>query len=672
MKAQPTKRVTLAALVLLGTASVCLAPHWRLLVGIDWLWVPGAVLACGGILLVGRQIRQYPSTQSVPLIPSTTNRGTWSFQRIDIALTGGGVVLLGLAVGVPLAVSLPEWPQLVVLVGGVATLSAGMAGLRPPYVVALVKGWQHIPLWERLALGTIFLLALSVRLWQLEGGLRVLIDEMQTIEPIVRMWDRDFPLLQQISANSYPYPLLYPYLQQIGSALFGHSLFTLRLPGAIYGAMSVFSVYWFARLLYPDKHQLPMITALALAVFPMHVHFSRIAILNLYDPTLAVLAGAFAIRGIKHGLRQDWALAGIMLGLITYLYEGGRILQAPILLLWIAIIVFQYRHTINLGHLLRGVAWMLLVMVLLALPLYATWLANGDPLFARLASEGVTNWPQAVNATRFKPIHHNLADAFGLYVAKPDGWSFYGGLHPIVPLFAQPFFLIGLTAALTERQRRALGAFPALWVLVTTLLVGLFIWNPQHAARYTVVMIAIAMLIALGTWWAAQLLGNGRRWVTWTLAVLLAMAQVVYYFGFHLDEVNIRARVIHCYADPDDAVLRAATLPPNTHIYLITQTATFPAKRPPLFLSYLTHNASQNLVVVAQDSATYDDAIFINPSTDINHAYFIETTNTHLIDAIIAAQPTIEPSFSPDPRVPLDLQFVLLYLPAEATPPNAN
>jgi hypothetical protein len=49
-----------------------------------------------------------------------------------------------------------------------------------------------------------------------------------------------------------------------------------------------------------------------------------------------------------------------------------------------------------------------------------------------------------------------------------------------------------------------------------------------------------------------------------------------------------------------------------------------------------------------------------------NHAFFVESKNTDLIDDILLLHPYATPSFSSDPYIDTSQQFVLLYIPSEA------
>lgn len=666
-----------SAFLATAIAAICFMPMWE-----GALWVPALSLAAAGMVCMGVLVWRHPMAMptDAPEASETTLSQNAPLTQFDWFGVGAGIAMLGTVTALQFAPQVPERLQLALIAGGMGAFIWGAAGLRPDHFVNLLRAWASVPRWVSYSLLATFFGALAVRLWRLESGLRVLVDEMQNIVPAVRMWEANFPLFQQIYYPDYPYPYIYPYLQQAGSAVFGYSLFTLRVPNAIYGALSVFAIYWLVKLLFENR-QLAVMSAVALAALPMHMQFSRIGIMNLYDPTLAMLAFAFAIRGVRYGLRRDWVLAGTMLGFTHYVYEGGRLLHTPLISLWLFILVIWLWRQAEPMRVARGLALAVTVSLVLAAPIYITWVGMDGEVFGRLSSQNLTRveTPSGFDAPeetdyRLQQMVTNLVDSFALYVTKLDEWMFYGGTQPMIPTFLQPFFLLGLVASLVHRRRWGYTVLPALWLLVTATLLGLFIWNPLHVARHTVAMPAIAIAIALGVWWLARLcfpVARTQLTAAWTVLLCLVMAQVIYYFAFHLPVFNNQARWVRGYADPDDAMLRAADLPNNTEVYVITRTELFPRWHPKYFLLYITHGDVPVIHVWLQSWLRDDILTDLTPGN--NHAFFVEASNSELIDEIMSLHPTMIPSFSDDPYLSPTMQFVMLYLPADELlpPPQA-
>src|SRR5690606_19586163 len=301
---------------------------------------------------------------------------------------------------------------------------------------------------------------------------------------------------------------LFSYTQLVLSELFGSSLGVFRLSGAIFGALTVGATYGLARLLL-DRRTAWM-AALLLAVFPPHIHMSRIAINNVADPLFGVLALAFLVLALQTRRRLYYVLAGAMLGLLPYFYEGGELLYPPLLLIWAALLAFN-RDT------LRGMGWMLLAALPLALPVYYTSISYDLPLFTRLdeanaggyyflelllSPNGMAQVNDYLRERLLPPLLH--------YVHAPDTSLFYSGQTALILPLLVPLFLLGLVHALRRRS----GWLLVLWVLLTALGNSLILFN-NWTARFVVVMPAIAILCAVGLRYTWEMVwGEGERYLT--------------------------------------------------------------------------------------------------------------------------------------------------------------
>jgi hypothetical protein len=650
-------------IILASSAAAAFAPMWA-----GRFLLPATIIAL--LTMIGAATLAW-RTPSPTVLSPTDNTDSFDWLRTDTLFSTVGVGLLVLLTVWQFALTPAEPVQFAVWLAGIIVLTYGLSGLR---------FWRWRWNGDRrlmLLLLTLFTIAFVLRLFGLEGRLRVLVDEMQVIAPIVATWDETLPLLHQIDPYGYPYPYIYPYIQQAGSAIFGYSLFTFRLMSVWVGTLTVLSTFALAQTLF--NRQIAWLSAVALAVLPMHLHFSRLGIVNIYDPLLATLAFTFVARGFQHGGRQYWVLAGACLGMTHYLYEGGRLLHTPLTLLWVGLIWGSSRLGVSIITRLssrkigQGVGWMLLTSALLAAPLYITWIGTDVQVFGRLASQSVTDTPPLleevteVDSSVIPTTLSRLRDSALLYVSLIDEWMFFGGRQPMIPVFVVPFFLIGLGAGLLQRRQWALTVLPAMWLLATVTATGLFIWNPTHAARHTVALPAVAILIALGVWLiASSLFIHPRRQLitAWVVMGLLGVGQITYYFADHLPAYNFQARWIRDYADPDDAVLRMTELPPNTHHYIVMLEAYFPPEHPNNFLTYISDGTPPPLTLVLSGWLTED--FLRRLPRDVNHAFFVETgnNNAEAIERLVRFFPDLEPSFSPDTSIELHYQLALFFIPA--------
>jgi ABC-type multidrug transport system fused ATPase/permease subunit len=479
----------------------------------------------------------------------------------------------------------PIHAQVGLLVAAVALLIVGAGGITRADFVRWRAAWIAQRR-EILLILAIMALAFAVRVYHL-NAVRAFMDEGPFLDALVTMRDNPYvpltaPMHPMASASR-----LFPFVQLVLSDMFGSTLTVFRLGAVLFGVLTVGASYGLARLLF--DHRIAWTAALLLAVFPPHIHMSRIGIYNIADPLFGALALACFVRAVQTRRRLYFVLAGVNLGLLPYVYEGGELLFPPLLLVWAGLLAFNPRTRPSL----RGMGWMLLAALLLALPVYYATVSYGMPLFTRLddASAGggylreVLLEPGGMlRLTAF--FSQRLLPPLLHYVHAPDPSLFYSGqtaliLPPLVPLF-----LLGLVHAL----RRANGALLALWVLLTALGNSLILFN-NWTARFVVVMPAIAILCALGlrcTWemvWGNLTLnplavserGQGgevsvrrTRFLSLQLCLFalmilsLGISQIAYYFGPHL--TYYQAQIIELRSHYD-VVFRTMALPPDTIVY---------------------------------------------------------------------------------------------------------
>ncbi|RMG80343.1 MAG: phospholipid carrier-dependent glycosyltransferase, partial [Chloroflexi bacterium] len=365
---------------------------------------------------------------------------------------------------------------------------------------------------------------------------------------------------------------IYPYFQHLSIQLFGASLGGLRMASTIFGTLTVMALYMLGRVVF--NRRVGLLAALLLAVFPPHIHFSRLALNNIADPLFGVLALWLVVRALQRGKAADWLLAGIMLGLTQYFYEGGRLLFPVLVALWLLLYVRQLP--------LRAWLYWALGFILIAFPIYyVLWLWRAAPV-TRLVLEGVGNdfWARFLAADAGFPqlalyFRERFMPSLLHIFHTPDGSAFYyGGDTPLLWLPLVPFFFMGVAIAVRNGKR---GLLLLMWLLLTVLGNSLIVEN-DWSARFVVLFPALALLMALGLdglfhlWRMAAIPARFLRHVWLAGVALLAVGQIGYYFGAHLTRYNQQIRP---FRDHQDVGFRSALLPANTDVYLLTNELTF-------------------------------------------------------------------------------------------------
>ena len=132
----------------------------------------------------------------------------------------------------------------------------------------------------------------------------------------------------------FSFPAFFFAVQSAGLWLMGRTAMAIRLASALAGALTVVGAYWLARSLF--NRLTGLLAAIFLLAAHFHVHFSRIALQNIWDGLFIVWALWGLWHGWKSGRRGSFVVAGVALGLGQYFYVSMRI--APLLfLVWAGI-----------------------------------------------------------------------------------------------------------------------------------------------------------------------------------------------------------------------------------------------------------------------------------------------------------------------------------------------
>ncbi|MEO8611058.1 MAG: glycosyltransferase family 39 protein [Chloroflexota bacterium] len=560
---------------------------------------------------------------------------------------------------------------------------------------------------------TLFLFALLLRLWHNGAAIHTLVDEMNFVSGMTNFWKPDPVLILTPMDNISPYTWLFPYLQANFVAVFGRNMEAIRAVSALVGALNIPALYLLAVTLFNRKTAL--VAAFLLAVFPPHIHFSRIALNQIADPLIGTLALAFLARGLKYQRRLDYALAGIFLGLTQYFFEGGRLLYIPLAAIWFITVYLFVRpdETVGARHVvpLRKIGYTILCTLLLAAPVYYTLFAIHKPLTGRMDASGLdTNFWNTFNTSPFAGglnyLVNHLSPSIRVYALLPDATRYYGGHTALILPLLVPFFVIGLLIVL-RYSRSAGNLLLLLWILAVSLGNSLLLVS-SSSTHYVVVFPALALIIALGLCATLDWLpkrfscfsfspspshGDGAGGevpltenssstqhsvpstqhfsftcpssliprpflLIITILFLLAVYQLAYYFGPHLANFDAEFRETRPNHDIEDAVYRSLDFPPNTQVHIIGL-----GKFDVGYGLKFAYFFRDDLPTDSDISANLTRKWVSNLPRNVDQAFFFETED---IDTLELLQATFKsalegPFFSPYNVAP-QRQYVLFYV----------
>jgi 4-amino-4-deoxy-L-arabinose transferase-like glycosyltransferase len=330
--------------------------------------------------------------------------------------------------------------------------------------------------------------------------------------------------------------------------LVGNSVTGLRLPAVLVGTFTVPVLYLFARDLWGRRTAL--LSAVFLASYDFHIHYSRLGANNVWDTLLVVLTLWALDRGLtaeqgSGGASPAWGAyrsflgAGLAMGLGVYFYTGARLLPA-LVAAYVAFVWFQRRGQLKGLGLHLGL--LVLAFLVVAGPMLSYAQANPDEWNARVNQVGIlqSGWLAREPGLTGKSTVHLLAEQFlraaGAFHAFPDRTMWYGAERPLLGFLAGAFAVWGMAWALAHwRDRRYF--LVLLWFWAVIISGGMLTESPPSSQRLVIAIPAVALLVVFGVeqsvWLAGRLLQLDRSRENLTLGLLvaiLALSSIGYYF----------------------------------------------------------------------------------------------------------------------------------------------
>ena len=351
-------------------------------------------------------------------------------------------------------------------------------------------------------------------------------------------------------------PTLPLYLLAVPLRLFGPTVFGLRFLSAVAGALTVVATFLIGQRLW--SRAVGLGAAVLLLGSHFHLHFSRLGITNVWDALLILLAlGLIGIAWQQetNDSRLTWLLAGLAIGLNTYLYTSSHLLPIMLLalLLW-TLLVDRQRLRRQWRHLLAAA----LLALVVALPQMLYYRAMPGVFMERANVLGIldsqSGWlgrETAVSGqTQLQLIGRQFGQAALGFNATLDQSNAYGPFVPLLNFVAGVLFIIGFTLALFHWRDLRYNLL-AIWVLVTVVFGGALMLNPPSSHRLIIAAPALMLLASLALVMLAKAAfgteqgddeapvgENGRlsshRYLLITVLIItlmLAFLDLGYYFG---------------------------------------------------------------------------------------------------------------------------------------------
>jgi hypothetical protein len=302
-------------------------------------------------------------------------------------------------------------------------------------------------------------------------------------------------------------------LPGILQAFFGADIGGLRLFSALMGTLSIPLLYLLALERWGRK--IAILSAAYLTAYHYHIHFSRIAVNNVADGTLWLLAFYLLWRGVRTGLAVDWAAAGAAAGLGIYSYAGGRL---GIVLMAIVVAFMLLQEPERLADCLRANALRLLAllggMLVTILPMAIYFSHHMNEFGARMNQVGIwqTGWLQNELRNPGQTVPTILADRVWrtvfVFTNVPATSGFYNSTEPLLGSVASILFVLGLAWSLWHWRNPAY-FMVNVWFLAVAGGAALTVDLP-NAARTSATAPIVALLVVVGL---VQVIETARSFV---------------------------------------------------------------------------------------------------------------------------------------------------------------
>lgn len=309
-------------------------------------------------------------------------------------------------------------------------------------------------------------------------------------------------------------PALYAYLTIPSITVFGLNVFSVRLPSAIFGILTVLAVFFLVKELF-KKENIALLTSFLLAISPWHIQFSRIAFEANVGVALNVLGILFFLKAFK----KPWflLLSSLMWGLSLHVYQSEKVF-VPLL---ITILAFSFRKDFFLIR-KKYILISLIIFSIISLPLIHFTLSNKQAL-ARAKGVSIFSNSSIIESNTEKIARDRINnDILGLvldnrrvefvkyiaggYLSHLDfNWLFIKGdiarHHApgmgLMYLIELPFILVGIYILIFGSFSKKVKAFIILWFLIVPIPASVTNDVP-HAVRAINFLPILQILTAIG------------------------------------------------------------------------------------------------------------------------------------------------------------------------------
>jgi len=295
---------------------------------------------------------------------------------------------------------------------------------------------------------------------------------------------------------------LFINLISLSFGIFGISVWSLKIVGALLGIFTVLGLFLLTRELF--NKNIALLSSFFLAVSFWHVNFSRIGFRGIFVPFILVFVFYFLFRGFRTKRIWNFIISGVFFGLGFHTYISFRL---SVLILFVVLLswLFVYLKEKQTRKFLLFTACCLLFTFIVALPIGIYFLQNSGDFIGRATGVSIFNAQNPIKALGESLILH--LGMFNFY--GDSNWRHNFAPSPQLLWPVGILFLIGFIASIREfilsiKKRRG-----SLFIVNCLLLSWFFIMllpgiltseGIPHALRVIGTIPAVYIFAGLGGW----------------------------------------------------------------------------------------------------------------------------------------------------------------------------
>lgn len=312
-------------------------------------------------------------------------------------------------------------------------------------------------------------------------------------------------------------PIGYDYLAIPSIAIFGLNEFSTRLPAAIFGSISIFSIYYLSYVLFKNK-KISVLSAFLIAVSPWHIGLSRGSAETLVALFFVITGFAFVF-SFFNKYKKSSLIIGVIFLIVSFLmYPAPRIFVPT---MFLAVLVYYF----NVWYLKKKYVVSLILGFLILIITLFVLIFSVPGGTSRFQQTSIFNFPETrlvleeqiredgVNGTNniLTRGYHNKIINFSLtfvsnYMEYFNGSYLFikGGLPllftvpgmGLVYIVELPFILMGIYVLIKSKDKNS--KIPLIWLVIAPIVAAVTVDDTPNVRRSLLMVPAIEIIASVG------------------------------------------------------------------------------------------------------------------------------------------------------------------------------